>query len=104
MTVVPLKNNGQLQLFGIIYSTIATFTAEDGYDYPIDRGFVKTKDVYTLTLVKEITKALNEKYPEYHFLHWQMAYPPKEDISKPLLKVDLSFVDDLVTKVLNLQS
>jgi hypothetical protein len=104
MTTVPLKRNGHIQLFGIRYKTIATFTALDGYDYPIDRGFLQTKTLYTLPLVKEITKTLNEKYPQYRFLHWAMGNPPQEDISKPLLKLDLSFIDDLVAKVLNLQS
>jgi hypothetical protein len=104
MTVVPLKRNGQIQLFGIRYATIATFTARDGYDYPIDRGFVQTKTLYTLPLAKEITKTLNEKYPQYRFLHWAMGNPPQEDISKPLLKLDLSFLDDLVAKVLSLHS
>jgi hypothetical protein len=101
MKVIPLKRNGHIQLFGVRYKTMATFTAQDGYDYPIDRGFVKTKHVYTLTLVKEITKTLNEKYPQYRFLHWAMGNPPQEDISKPLLKLDLSFIDDLVAKILS---
>jgi hypothetical protein len=104
MTTVPLKRNGHIQLFGIRYKTIATFTALDGYDYPIDRGFVKINTLYTLSLVKEITKELNEKYPRYRFLHWAMGNPPQEDITKPLLKLDLSFVDDLVAKLLSLHS
>lgn len=100
----PLDRNGQIQLFGIRYATKATFTAQDGYDYPLDRGYLKTKDVYTLPLVKEIVKTLNEKHPQYKFIQFPMRYPPKDPVTKPLLKLDLSFIEDLIAKVLNLQS
>jgi hypothetical protein len=103
MTVVPLDRNGQIQLFGIRYATIATFKSQDGYDYPIERGYLKTKDVYTLPLVKEIVKTLNEKYPQYKFIQFPMRYPPKDPVTKPLLRLDLSFIEDLIPKVLNLK-
>jgi uncharacterized protein with HEPN domain len=102
MITTPLKRNGQIQLFGIRYSTKAKFTAQDGYDYPIDRGCVKIDTLYTLSLVKEIVKELNQRYPNYDFLQFLMEIVRRDDIAKPLLKIDLTFVDDIVKRVLSL--